>query len=101
MRNINMARANITNKDFNYKGIIFMFFVLLFLFIAYIWSHIHMRQLEYRLASEISKKEELQEEQKRLKVEHNSLKSSKRIEAIAVKELKMYYPKREQVISLQ
>jgi len=75
--------------------------VLMILALAYVWSHIHMTQMEYRIAAEISKKEALLEEQRKLKLEHATLKSPRRIESIARNNLQMTYPDREQVIAIK
>jgi len=75
--------------------------VLMILALAYVWSHIHMTQMEYRIAAEISKGEALLEEQRKLKLEHATLKSPRRIENIARNHLQMTYPEREQVISIK
>ncbi|MBE0558537.1 MAG: cell division protein FtsL, partial [Proteobacteria bacterium] len=65
------------------------------------WSHIHMTELEYQVARELSSREQLTEEQAKLKLELATLKSPRRIEAIAREKLQMTYPEREQVILLR
>jgi cell division protein FtsL len=69
--------------------------------IAYVWSHNYMTSLEYQVAAEISKKESLLEDQKKLRIELATLKSPQRIAAIATEKLQMTYPQREQVVFLK
>ncbi len=74
--------------------------LLLAVSLLYVWSHIHMTQLEYRIARELGVQERLLDEQGKLKVELATLKAPARIEAIARDKLQMKYPEREQVIVL-
>ena len=83
-----------------YSNFIFVTLVLMAVALFYVWSHIHMTELEYMVAAEMSTKEKLVEEQTKLKVEIATLKSPQRIEAIAKERLQMTYPTRDQVIIL-
>ena len=69
--------------------------------LLYVWSHIHMTELEYQVAQELNSREQLAEEQAKLKLELATLKSPQRIETIAREKLQMTYPGREQVILLK
>jgi len=69
--------------------------------LLYVWSHLKNTQLKYQMAEEISIRDSLQEESRKLKVEIATLKSPKRIEAIAREKLNMSYPEREQVILIK
>jgi cell division protein FtsL len=60
-----------------------------------------MTELEYNVAAEISAKEKMLEEQKRLKLEYAMLKSPQRIESIARSKMQMSYPESDQVIVLK
>ncbi|MBI4632950.1 MAG: cell division protein FtsL [Deltaproteobacteria bacterium] len=82
----------------HYSSFLFVTFVLMAVALIYVWSHIHMTELEYQIAAETSRKEQLLEEQRKLKVEYATLKSPQRIEAIARENLQMIYPERDQVI---
>jgi len=84
-----------------YSSWVFIAFVLMAVALVYVWSHIHMTELEYQIARELSEQEHLSEEQKRLKIELATLKSPQRIESIAREKLQMTYPEREQVIVLK
>ena len=84
-----------------YSTFVTFFLVLLAVGLLYVWSHIRMTQLEYQVAEEMSKQEQLMEEQKRLKIEYATLKSPQRIEAIAREKLDMIYPDRSQVVILK
>ena len=84
-----------------YSTWIFIASVLMAVALLYVWSHIHMTELEYQIARELSSREQITEEQAKLKVELATLKSPQRIETIARERLQMTYPEREQVIMLK
>jgi cell division protein FtsL len=88
-------------RSIKYSTWVFIVSLLLFLAIIYIWSHIHMTELEYQFARELITQEQLLEEQKRLNLELATLKSPQRIESIALNKLQMIYPERKQVILLK
>jgi cell division protein FtsL len=90
-----------TVSGLRYSTLIVISVVLMVLALLYVWSHIHMTQLEYKIAAEISKKDDMLEEQRKLKLEYATLKSPRRIEAIAKNTLQMSYPDREQVIFIK
>ncbi len=90
-----------TFSGLRYSTLIVISVVLMILALLYVWSHIHMTQLEYKVAAEISKKDDLLEDQRKLKLEYATLKSPRRIEAIAKNTLQMSYPDREQVIFIK
>ena len=75
--------------------------VLVAVALVYVWSHLHNTQLKYRIAEEMTVRENLLEENRRLKVEIATLKSPQRIESIARKKLKLQYPEREQVVLIK
>jgi cell division protein FtsL len=87
--------------DVGYSTWIFIASILMAVALIYVWSHIHMTELEYQIARELSSREKLIEEQSKLKVELATLKSPQRIETIARNKLQMVYPEREQVILLK
>lgn len=78
----------------------FIFIALIFMMIAliYVWFHIKITRLNYKIASEMSVRDRFLEENRRLKVEVATLKASRRIEGIARAKLKMYYPDKDQVV---
>ncbi|MCE5265631.1 MAG: cell division protein FtsL [Deltaproteobacteria bacterium] len=80
---------------------IFVASVLMAVALLYVWSHIHMTELEYQIARELSAAEQIKEEQTKLKVELATLKSPQRIETMAREKLQMTYPERTQVILLK
>jgi cell division protein FtsL len=90
-----------TSVNVGYSTWIFIATVLMAVLLIYVWSHIHMTELEYQIARELSSKEQFTEEQAKLKVELATLKSPQRIEIIAREKLQMTYPEREQVILLK
>lgn len=96
------ARQEETSRnEIGYSTWIFIASVLMAVALIYVWSHIHMTELEYQIARELSGREQLIEEQAKLKVELATLKSPQRIETIAREKLSMVYPDREQVISIK
>jgi cell division protein FtsL len=84
-----------------YSTWIFIASVLMTVALLYVWSHIHMTELEYQIAQELSSREQIMEEQTKLKVELATLRSPQRIETIARERLQMTYPDRTQVIVLK
>ncbi len=96
-----VQRADNPPSRVGYSTWIFITFVVMAVALTYVWSHIHMTELEYQIAREITRKEQFVEEQKRLKVELATLKSPQRIETIAREKLQMIYPERKQVILLK
>ena len=90
-----------TTANIGYSVWIFIATVLMAVQLIYVWSHIHMTELEYQIARELSNKEQSLEEQAKLKLELATLKSPQRIEIIAREKLQMTYPGREQVILLK
>jgi len=89
------------SPELRYSPFIFVTLVLMAVALVYVWSHIRMTELEYMVAEEMSTKEKLLEEQRKLKVEIATLKSPQRLEAIAKEKLQMSYPTRDQVIILK
>jgi len=85
----------------NFSSLITCTFLLLAVGLIYVWSHVNMTKLEYQLAEEISRREYLLEEQKKLKSEIAALKSPQRIELIARNKLEMCYPERDQVVVIK
>lgn len=88
-------------RRIQYSYLVVVAFVLMIVSLVYVWSHVQMTKLEYRVAAEIGTKERLLAEQKRLKAEMATLRSPKRIEAIAKGALHMAYPERDQVIFIK
>jgi cell division protein FtsL len=74
---------------------------LMTVLLCYVASHVQMTKLEYQIAEEISRKERLVDEQKKLKVEVATLKSPQRIAAIAREKLQMTHPDKDQVIIIK
>ena len=75
--------------------------VLVAVALVYVWSHLHNTQLKYRIAEEMTVREDLTEENRRLKMEIATLKSPQRIESIAREKLRLQYPEREQVVLIK
>ena len=98
--NVRSDEKKVTS-EFKYSPFIFVTLVFMAVALVYVWSHIRMTELEYMIAEEMSIKERLMEEQRKLKVEIATLKSPQRLEAIAKEKLHMAYPTRDQVIILK
>ncbi|MGV8057172.1 MAG: cell division protein FtsL [Smithellaceae bacterium] len=90
-----------SSSGIKYPTFIVVAIVLMFVALIYVGSHIHMTELEYKVAAELNLHEQMQEEQKKLKLEYAMLKSPQRIEGIARSRLQMSYPERDQVIVLK
>jgi cell division protein FtsL len=75
--------------------------VLVAVALVYVWSHLYNTQLKYQIAEEMTVRDNLMEENRRLKVEIATLKSPQRIESIARDKLKLQYPEREQVVLIK
>jgi cell division protein FtsL len=84
-----------------YSSISVIVIVLMAASLVFVWSHVRMTELKYNIAKEISIKENLLEENRKLKVEIATLKSPQRVEAVAKSTFGMTYPEREQVIFLK
>jgi len=84
-----------------YSTILILVLVLMIASLAFVWSHVRLTELKYQIAKEISAKDSLLEENRKLKVEIATLKSPQRVEKLARDKLGMTYPEREQVIFLK
>jgi len=87
--------------EVKYSSISVIVIVLMAASLVFVWSHVRMTELKYNIAKEISVKENLLEENRKLKVEIATLKSPQRVEAVAKGTFGMTYPEREQVIFLK
>jgi cell division protein FtsL len=96
-----VKEANAASFGVKYPTFIVVALVLMFVALIYVGSHIRMTKTEYDIASALNTKENLLEEQKRLKLELAMLKAPQRIEDIAINKLQMSYPSAEQVIVLK
>ncbi len=74
---------------------------VMLLSLFYVWPHIHMTELEYQVAEEMSVRRRLLEEREKLKVEYATLKSPQRIESVAKETLHMTYPEGAQMVNLK
>ena len=106
MQAVEVLKQTIREQDgicgsIGYSTWIFIASVLMAVALLYVWSHIHMTELEYQIARELSSREQIMEEQMKLKVELATLRSPRRIETIAREKLQMTYPERKQVIVLK
>ena len=96
----NVCTEGERSSGLRYSTFIFVTLVLMAVALVYVWSHIRMTELEYKVAEEMTIKEKLIEEQNKLKVEIATLKSPQRLEAMAKEKLQMTYPTRDQFIIL-
>lgn len=96
------AAANVREgTELRISTFILSLLVLVAVALVYVWSHLHNTQLKYRIAEEMTVRDNLTEENRRLKVEIATLKSPQRIETIARDKLKLQYPEREQVVLIR
>ncbi len=91
------------DNSFGIKYSTFIIFALVLMFVAliYVGSHIHMTELEYSIATELNVQAQKLDEQKKLTLEYDMLKSPQRIESIMRSKLQMSYPDNDQVIILK
>jgi len=106
MQAVEVLRQTVRQQDsasgsVGYYTWIFIATVLMAVALLYVGSHIHMTELEYQIARELNSREQLTEEQAKLKLELATMKSPQRIETIAREKLQMTHPEREQVILLK
>jgi cell division protein FtsL len=97
----NVREIRETSFGIKYSTFIIVAIVLMFVALIYVGSHTRMTELEYNVAAQISAKEQMLEEQKRLKLEYAMLKSPQRIESLAKSKLQMSYPESDQIIVLK
>ncbi len=91
------------------KGIKLDFLILFALLIScaiggslfYVWSRIQVIHLGYEISNALKEEKALTEGNKKLRLEIATLKSYRRIEKVAVEELRMAKPKPEQVIVIR
>ncbi len=84
-----------------YSSLIAVVDVLLAASLLFVWSHVRTTELKYQIAKEMSLRESLLEENRKLKVEIAFLKSPQHLERVARERLGMTYPERDQVIFLK
>ncbi|HBR16093.1 MAG: cell division protein FtsL [Deltaproteobacteria bacterium RIFCSPLOWO2_12_FULL_43_16] len=75
--------------------------VVLLVTLFYLWSRLEVVSLGYEIADATKERAELVSDNQRFKLEILTLKSPKRIEAIAGGKLGLVYPKREQIIMIK
>jgi cell division protein FtsL len=96
-----ISREERKSQGISLSSLIVVALVLMAVALLYVWSHVNMTKLEYKVAEEMGIRERLLEEQKKLKVEVATLKAPQRIEVIGRNKLQMTYPERDQVILLK
>lgn len=92
MRQLNPAQV--------FPSCIIMLLTLSVWAMLHVWSRHMVTELGYSLSEEQALKEQLLSENKALRIEISTLKSPKRLELIAEKELGLSTPKPEQVVHL-
>ena len=75
--------------------------VILFFTLFYLWSRLLVVSLGYEIAKANKERVEFMAENKRLKFESLSLKSPRRIEAIASEKFGLVYAKEEQIVTVK
>lgn len=88
-------------KGMKYSSLVYVSLVVMVVVLVYVWCHIQITEVNYEMAEAIKVREQLLEENSKLKVEIERLKSPARIEDYARKKLGMEYPERDQVIVLR
>lgn len=75
--------------------------VLMVLSLFFVWSRLHVTNLEYAISSLESELRTLEQEQSRLRLEAASLRSPERIERLARVELGLRIPAPERIITVE
>jgi cell division protein FtsL len=88
-------------ENIGYSSLVVTAIIIMTTAIIYVWSHNRMTTLEYSVAAEVNRQEQLMEEQRRLRVEIATLKSPRRIASIAADKLHMVYPAQNQIVFLK
>jgi len=98
-----IPRFREAKKTSRIKYSTFIFIAIIFMFVAliYVGLHIHMTELEYNVAAQLSEKGKKLEEQKKLRLELATLRAPQRVESVAREKLQMSYPESNQVIVLK
>ncbi len=94
------SRRNVRDMSFTYSAVL-MASVFLLVLCGYIWSRVTVVSIGYDISSANVKRDKLIERNRRLIIEFEKLKSPKRIEGIALRELNLVYPRREQVVDIR
>ncbi len=94
------SRRNIRDMSFTYSAFLVAFICMMVL-CGYIWSRITVVSIGYDISSANVKRDKLIEQNRRLSIEFEQLKSPERIEDIASRELNLVYPRREQVVDIR
>lgn len=81
--------------------LLFFAIILLALSLFFVWSRLHVTNLEYAISSLESELRGLEKEQSRLRLEAASLRSPERIERLARIELNLLIPVAEQVVTVE
>lgn len=78
------------------SGVYFLYILVIFCaFLFYVWQHIQVIKVGYRINKFQAQLEELKNKNRYLRVQANQLKSLDRIEKIAREELKMVRPSKD------
>jgi cell division protein FtsL len=85
-------------KDFVYM--ICMGLLIMTAFIMALWVRIYFLEIGYRISSAHRTGEELQQENKKLKIERAALSAPSRLELIASHKLGMHVPRNDQMVIL-
>ena len=83
------------------SNLVFILLVFMVIALIYVWFNIKITRLNYEIASEMSRRDALMEENGRLKLEKATLKSSERIEKIARTKINMTYPEKDQLVFIR
>lgn len=101
MGNGNRVRKMKGRKGTKYSSLVYASLAVMVLVLAYVWCHLQVTEMNYQMARAIKVRERLLEENDRLKVEVERLKSPSRVEEYARDKLNMNYPERDQVVVLR
>ncbi len=93
-------KRDLRDMRFLYTALLAVFLCVAVLFV-YLWSRLMVVNIGYEISRADLERGALVEQNRRLRLDLERLKSPGRIEAMALRELGLVHPKKEQVINLR
>jgi len=92
------GRFNISTKEF--RAVFLVSVLMMFAALALVWPNVRKVKLSYDYQTLATEREELLSENHLLRLEKESLQSLYRIQALAINEVGMIEPEKEQVVTI-
>ena len=94
------SRRDFSDMSFIYTSVL-LATICLTVLCGYIWSRITVVSIGYDISTANRERDNLIEQNRRLRIAFERLKSPERIEEIASRELNLVHPEREQVVDIR